>query len=124
MSTTKMKTIGDLAAKRVDRVIVENEMLRAGFAAFPYMVMRDKSLSAQARFTYSILLMYAWQEGSTFASQETLANVIRISIRQLYRYLQELRLAGYIDIERKDKRFNNTYIIKDVRSKLRKKTHA
>ncbi len=119
-----MKTIGDLAAKRVDRVIVENEMLRAGFAAFPYMVMRDKTLSAQARFTYAVLLMYAWQEGSTFASQETLAEVIKVSIRQLQRYLDELKTAGYIGIERKDKRFNNTYILKDVRSKLRKKSRA
>ena len=124
MSTTKMKTIGKLVAKRVDRIIVENEMLRAGFAAFPYMVMRDKNLSAQARFTYAVLLMYAWQEGSTFASQETLADMVRVSIRQLQRYLDELKAAGYIGIERRDKRFNNTYIIKDVRSKLRKKSSA
>ena len=121
MSTTKMKTIGKLAAERVDRIIVENEMLRAGFAAFPYMVMRDTELTAQARFTYAVLLMYAWQEGTTWAPQEDIAAVVSVSVRQLQRYLSELKSAGYIDIERKDKRFNNTYILKDVKSKLRKK---
>ena len=81
MSTTKMKTIGKLAAQRVDRIIVENEMLRAGFAAFPYMIMRDTNLTAQARFTYAVLLMYAWQEGATWAPQEDIAAVVSVSVR-------------------------------------------
>jgi hypothetical protein len=47
-----------------------------------------------------------------------------ISERQLQRYLYELRDHAYIDISRQDKRFNNTYIIKDVKTKLRHKARA
>ena len=116
-----MQKVGDLARERVERIIIEDELLRAGFAAFPYLVMNDTGLSVGARFTYAMLLQFAWQEGETFAKQETLAGRIGVSVRQVRRYLTELRDAAYIQIERKDKRFNNTYVIKRVRSKLRKK---
>jgi len=115
-----MQQVGALARKKVERIIIEDEILRAGFAAFPYLVMNDTTLSIQARFTYAMLLQFAWQQGEAFAKQETLAERIGVSARQVRRYLVELKDAGYIQIERKDKRFNNTYIVKRVRSKLRK----
>ena len=117
-----MEQIGDLVRNRVDRIIVENEMLRAGFAAFPYLVMKDKHLSMGARLTYAFLLMYAWQEGSCFPGQEKLAEGMGISRAQVQRFLYELRDVAYIAIERRDKRFNNTYTILDKRpTKLKKK---
>jgi AraC-like DNA-binding protein len=106
-----VRTIAELARERVERVIIQNEMLRAGFAAFPYQVMRDRGLSGGARLAYAFLLMYAWQEGSCFASQQTMAREMGVSERQLQRYLYELRDQAYIQIERRDRRFNNTYII-------------
>ena len=115
-----MQNIGDLVKNRVERIIIEDEILRAGFAAFPYLVMNDTGLSIYARFTYAMLLQFAWQEGETFPKQKTLADRIGVSIRQVRRYLCELKKGGFIQIERKDKRFNNTYIIKKVRSKQRK----
>lgn len=108
-----MQKVEELVTKRVDQIIIQNEMMRAGFAAFPYQVMRDKSLSTGARLTYAFLLMYAWQEGSTFAGQIRMAKEMGISDRHLRRFLTELRDVGYIAIERKDKRYNNTYIILD-----------
>jgi hypothetical protein len=117
-----MQKAGELARKRVERILIEDEMLRAGFAAFPYLVMNDTMLSVGARFTYAILLQFAWQQEETFPKQETLARRIGISARQVRRYLAELKRADYIQIKRRDKRYNNTYIIKKVRSKLRKKT--
>ena len=117
-----MQKIGNLAKDRVERIIVENELLRSGFAAFPYLIMRDKSLSIGARLAFAFLLMYAWQEGSCFTSQAKMADAIGISSRQLQRYLYELQNTGYIRIERQDRRFNNTYVILDKKpSKLRKK---
>jgi hypothetical protein len=118
-----MERIGVIVKKRVERIIVENELLRAGFAAFPYSVMRDKNLSTGARLTYAFLLMYAWQEGSCFTKQESMAETMGISSRQLQRYLYELRETEYIRITRKDRRFNNTYILLDKKpTKLRKRT--
>jgi hypothetical protein len=100
-------------------------MLRAGFAAFPYLVMRDKTLSTGARLAYAFLLMYAWQEGSCFPGQARLAKDIGVSERHLQRYLYELRDMKYIKIERADKRFNNTYIILDKKpTKLKRKTQG
>jgi hypothetical protein len=117
-----MEKIGSLAHSRVDQIIIENEIMRAGFAALPYLVMRDKTLSIGARLTYAFLLMYAWQEGSTFAGQERIAEDMGIARATMQRYLYELRDAEYIKIDRKDKRYNNTYIILDKkRTKLRKK---
>ncbi|MEZ4672601.1 MAG: helix-turn-helix domain-containing protein, partial [Anaerolineae bacterium] len=55
----------------------------------------------------------AWQEGSCFAGQKKLAEELGVSERQLQRYLYELRDTHYIEVERKDKRYNNTYIILD-----------
>ncbi len=120
-----MQRAGDLARTRVERIIVENEMLRSGFAAFPYLVMRDKTLSTGSRLTYAFLLMYAWQEGSCFTGQQKMGEDVGVSRAQIQRYLYELRDAGYIRIERKDKRYNNTYIILDKKpTKLRAKKAA
>lgn len=114
----------NLLQSRFDRVVIQSELLRSGFAAFPYLVMRDKSLSVGARMTYAFLLMYAWQEGSCFAGQVIMADELGVSERHLRRYLTELKEADYIEIERKDKRYNNTYIILDRKKpmKLRKGT--
>src|SRR5437762_12425571 len=92
-----MKTLGAYYKQRVERVIIENEMLRAGFAALPYVVLRDTGLSIGARLTYAVLLSYAWQEDSTFVGQAKMAKDMGISDRQLQRYLYELRDCRYIE---------------------------
>lgn len=119
-----MERVGALVKHRVERIIIENEMMRAGFAALPYVVLRDTKLSIGARLTYAVLLSYAWQNDSTFVGQKKMARDMGISERQLQRYLYELRDNQHIEISREDKRFNNTYIIKDVRTKLRAKKRA
>ena len=108
-----MKSIGNSVKQRFDQVVIQNQILNSGFAAFPYLVMKDKNLSLGGRMTYAFLLMYAWQEGSCFAGQETMAKDMGISRAQVQRNLYELRDAKYIKIERKDKRYNNTYLILD-----------
>src|SRR5918912_2787308 len=102
-----MRSLSDNVKQRVERVIIENEMLRAGFAALPYVVLRDTKLSIGARLTYAVLLSYAWQEDSTFVGQAKMAKDMGISERQLQRYLYELRDSGYIEIAREDRRYNN-----------------
>src|SRR5919204_5950159 len=105
-----MRNLGDVIRQRVERVVIENEMLRAGFAALPYVVLRDVKLSIGARLTYAVLLSYAWQDDSTFVGQTKMAKDMGISERQLQRYLYELRDLKYIEISREDRRYNNTYI--------------
>lgn len=119
-----MQHVGVFVKQRVERVIIENEMMRAGFAALPYVVLRDTKLSLGARLTFAVLLSYAWQNNATFVGQEKMAKDMGLGQRQLQRYLYELRDTKYIEITRLDKRFNNTYIIKDVKTKLKMKIRA
>ena len=45
-----MKKVGELLKERMQRIVVENETLRAGFAAVPYVIIRDVKMSVGARF--------------------------------------------------------------------------
>jgi hypothetical protein len=115
-----MDRIGPAIKQRLEQIIVENEMLRAGFAALPYLVLRDTRLSIGARVTYAVLLMYAWQEEACFAGQEKMSKDIGVSDRQVRDYLKELQDLGYIRIKRQGLNKPNLYYILDVKSKLEK----
>ena len=120
-----MKHIGAIAKERFDRVVFENELMKGGFAAFPYRIMKEKDLSIGARLAYAFLLMYGWQEGSSHAGQDKMADAMGVSGRQMQRYLYELRDREYICIERNDKRYNNTYVILDKKpTKLHTKSRS
>jgi len=115
-----MDRIGSSIKQRLEQIIVENEMLRAGFAALPYLVLRDTRLSIGARVTYAVLLMYAWQDEACFAGQEKMSRDIGVSDRQVRDYLKELQDHGYIRIKRQGLNKPNLYYILDVKSKLEK----
>ena len=115
-----MDRIGPSIKQRLEQIIVENEMLRAGFAALPYLVLRDTRLSIGARVTYAVLLMYAWQDEACFAGQEKMSKDIGVSDRQVRDYLKELQDHGYIRIKRQGLNKPNLYYILDVKSKLEK----
>jgi len=120
-----MKHVGVIAKERYDRVVFENELMKGGFAAFPYRIMKNKTLSIGSRLTYAFLLMYGWQEGSSHTRQKKMAETMGVSGRQMQRYLYELRDDGLIRIERHDKRYHNTYVILDKKpTKLKRKKHT
>jgi len=114
-----VQNIGEVLKERLQQVIVENEMLRAGFAALPYLILRDLRLSMGARLAYAVLLMYAWQEGSCFPGQERMAADLGVSPRNLRRYLTELRDLKYISWRKVMPGGTNTYYLHDVKSKLK-----
>ena len=115
-----MDRIGPSVKQRFEQVIVENEMLKAGFAALPYLVLRDNRLSIGARVAYAVLLMYAWQESACFPGQGKMANDMGVSERHLRRYLGELGDRGYISIKRQGLNRPNIYYILDVKTKLKR----
>ncbi len=116
-----MKQIRQLVEERMEQVIIENQMLRAGFAALPYIVLRDIKLSTGARLAFAVLLSYAWQDESCFAGQRKMAQDMGVSDRQLRRYLEDLEQAGYIRIKQQGLNKPNLYYILDVKTKLRKR---
>jgi hypothetical protein len=114
-----MKAMGSALRQRAEQIIVESEMLRAGFAALPYLVLRDTRLSVGARLAYAVLLMYAWQQDATFAGQARMAADMGVGERQLRRYLTELEDRGYIRIKRQGLNRPNLYYLLDVKTKLK-----
>jgi hypothetical protein len=54
-------------------LVIQNAALRQGFTQIPNYVLRDARLSFGARLTYTMLLSYAWQEGSCFPGQGRIA---------------------------------------------------
>ena len=113
--------IGSIARERFEQIVIENEMLKKGFAAVPYEILLDTRLSIGARIAYSILLRYAWQEGSCFPGQERMARDIGISTRHLRRALAELRTHEYVSWRKLLPGGTNTYTIHDLTSKLKAK---
>ena len=95
-------------------IIVENEALRQGFTQIPNFVLKDKRLSFGARLTYTMLLSYAWQEGSCFPGQEKIAQDLGVSRQRISEFLQELRRAHYIDWKRRGLGRTNVYYILDL----------
>jgi hypothetical protein len=115
-----MDNLGALLKQRFDRIVFENEMLKAGFAAFPYVVLTDTRLSPGARVAYGVLLKYGWQEESCFPGQKTMAKDIGVGERQVRNYLGGLQDTGYIRIQRQGLGKPNLYYILDVKTKLKK----
>jgi hypothetical protein len=79
-------------------VVLLDESLRAtgGFTQTPNSVLKHPTLSLASKAVYGILLSYAWQDEFCFPAQESLAKDCAISVRQVQRYLKELKLVGAI----------------------------
>ncbi len=80
-----------------DTLLVENEALRKGFTVIPNYVLRNPLTSLGARMTFTLLLSYAWQEGSCFPGQKRLARDLGIKERMVRYYLTELQKSGFIE---------------------------
>jgi len=97
-------------------LVLENPKLKNGFTSIPNAVMMAMGLSIGAKFIYGLLLMFAWQENECFPGQERLAIVAEISVRQVQRYLFELRDYGLITWRRRGQNQTNVYYIKDIKT--------
>ena len=100
-------------------IIVENQALRQGFTQIPNYVLRDSHLSFGARLTYTMLLSYAWQEGSCFPGQQRIAHDLGVSRQMVSQFLQELRRAGYVDWKRRGLGKTNVYYLLDIEADVK-----
>jgi len=107
-----MEPVGQILERNT--IVVKNEALRHGFTQIPNYVLKDSTLSFGARLTYTMLLSYAWQEGSCFPGQGRIAEDLGVSRQSVNGFLRELRRAGYIDWERRGQGKTNVYYILDV----------
>lgn len=96
---------------QADKIEILDKTLKSGFAPTPRIVLRHPKLSRNSKTTYSLLLDYAWQSGSCFPGQQTLANDLGVSIRTIQRDLEELKDFGLIDWKQRGKNRTNIYYI-------------
>jgi len=82
----------------------------------PNAVMVAKGLSIGAKLVYGLLLMFAWQDDECFPGQERLAAAASISVRQVQRYLVELKEFGLITWRCRGQNQTNIYFIIDIKT--------
>jgi DNA-binding Lrp family transcriptional regulator len=82
--------------------------MQDGFTQVPNEVLSDKTLSAQAKLLYSLLLSHAWEENKVFPGQKSLGDRMGCSTKTVRKYIKELENAGYL--KKKRRGLNNTYL--------------
>ena len=111
-----------------DEVRFRSPVDQAGYVQLSKVVLHDVTLSKEARFTYGLLLSYAWQDPETFVGHETLAWDLQVTVRSVHNYLKELQRAGLIDIERRrsprGEWLTNTYWIEQLEDRYGQLTEA
>ncbi len=94
-------------------IVIENEALRKGFTLIPNSILRDAGLSFGARLAYTLLLSYAWQEGSCFPGQDKIGSDLGVTRKAVNKYLKELKDKQYIAWQRRGMGKTNVYYILD-----------
>ena len=106
-----MEHIGDIA-KEIEGTIVlhaADPITRYGFTQVPNVILKNASLSFGAKVAYAMFLSYAWQKASAFPGQARLAEDMGISERQVRRFVNELKEAKYLSVERRGLGKTNIY---------------
>src|SRR3954463_10341643 len=92
-------------------IIIEEERLRESFTQIPNTILKRKDVSPGAKLTYVALLSYAWQQGSCYPGQATLADDIGVGQRSVVRYMKELQDSGLLDVKRRGLGRTNLYTL-------------
>jgi len=75
----------------------------------PEALVRYAFVSPGAKLCYGRLIRYAGEKGKCFPSQEALARELGVSVRNVRRYIQELRSKGFIRTVRQGLQSSNEY---------------
>jgi len=92
-------------------IIIEEASLRESFTQIPNTILKRKDLSPGAKLTYVSLLSYAWQQGSCYPGQATLADDIGVGQRSVVRYMKELQDSGLLEVKRRGLGRTNLYTL-------------
>jgi hypothetical protein len=92
-------------------LIFRDSSLRHGFIQAPNIVIRDGSLSVNAKVLYLLLLSYAWQDGECFPGHKRLADNMGVKRTTIWRSLSELKSRRLISWARLGQGKTNIYYI-------------
>ena len=82
-----------------------------GFIQIPKFIILHRKLSYGAKVAYGILLTYAWQDDFCYPAQESLARDMGCSVRNVRRFLNELKDQQLINWKQRGLNRPNTYYI-------------
>jgi len=92
-------------------LLIEDEMLRAGFTQMPNRVLRAPNLSRDAKILYAFLLSYAWQQGRCFPGYAQLCADMGASPSIVRKYMHELETVGLLVQKRRGLGKTNLYTL-------------
>jgi len=116
-----VKPVGDLLS-RYESIVLKgfDPVTAGGFTQIPNILLRTKTLSSQAKIVYAQLLSYAWTNDRAFPGQERMGEDLGASRTTIYRALQELIEAGWLEVERRGQGKTNVYVLKYIVENSRK----
>lgn len=97
----------------MNNITFENEAIAQGFTQVPNYILRNPSISVQARFLYQVLLSYAWDKKEAFPGQVVLCETMGCSDDSIRRYLNELKEHKLIDWKQRGLGKTNLYTVLD-----------
>src|SRR5687767_7419958 len=108
---TEPVPIKNILAERTILLKGADDLSSRGFTQIPNHVLEDERLTFGARIVYAMLLRYAWQNNFCFPGQDTLANDMGTTDRQIRNLLTELKAVGYLEVRRRGQGKTNIYIL-------------
>lgn len=100
---------------RIGKTLVfRDKSYKHGFIQFPNNVLRDGSLSDNAKLVYGLLLSYAWQDNECFPGHERLASHLGCERKKIVRGLEELKHRRLISWTRRGQGLPNVYVIEPL----------
>ena len=115
------KHIGDLLKERTIILETQDPVLLGGFTQVPNFILENEKLSFGAKVVYALFLRYSWHEAGCFPGQDRLAKHMGCGRSTATRFVQELKTAGYLEIERRGQGKTNIYHLKFNVQRARKK---
>lgn len=85
-----------------------------GYAQISNVVMRDGSLSMEAKYLYGLLKSFAWQDPDTYPGIKTLCEAAGVSNHTLGKYLKELVAGELVEVKRRGQGKTNLYTFKKL----------
>lgn len=95
-----------------DDLVVDDDLLAAGFIAVPRLIWRNTRLTRDARALYVTLLDFAWEaERPCWPGYERIMGYLCCGRTQVAKYLRELQTHGYLSITRRGQGLTNLYTL-------------
>lgn len=113
----QLKEIFEDKDSNLNTLLFKNQQLQKwveeGYFFMPNKIVRDKRISSSAFRIYCLLRMRLFQKNYCFPGRDTLAEELGASTRQVDRYINELKIAKYIEVKRQGQGRPNKYFLDD-----------